>query len=70
MKTVEGVSDAFVDTTARMVLRAEKGAKISEKKLNAALAKAKVKGLKARKLKREKLPTNRAEFTLKMEGFG
>ena len=67
---MESVEDAFVDTTARMVLRAKKGAKITEKKLNAALAKSKVKGLKARKLKRQKLTLNRSEFTLKLEGFG
>ena len=35
--------------------------------LDAALAKVK---LRARKIGRQKLPTRRSEFTLRMEGFG
>ena len=65
---MEGVSDVLVDTTARAVIRMEDPrAKVTQKKLDAALASVK---LRARKIGRQKIPTARSEFVLKMEGFG
>ncbi len=65
---MDGVSEALVDTTARAVIRMEDPkAKVTQKKLDAALASVK---LRARKIGRKKLPARRAEFTLQMSGFG
>ncbi len=68
MAQIDGVSEALVDTTARAVIRMEDPkAKITQKKLDAALKPLR---LRARKIARQKLPTERSEFVLKMEGFG
>ena len=65
---MDGVSSAIVDTTARAVIRTDNPKmKLTQKVLDAALAKVK---LRARKIGRQKLPTRRSEFTLHMEGFG
>ena len=68
MAQIDGVSEALVDTTARAVIRMEDPkAKLTQKKLDAALKPIR---LRARKIARQKLPTKRSEFVLKMEGFG
>ena len=65
---MDGVREALVDTTARAVIRMEDPkAKVTQKKLDAALASVK---LRARKIGRKKLPARRAEFTLQMSVFG
>jgi len=65
---MDGVSDAIVDTTARAVIRMEDPrAKVTQKKLDAALKPLR---MRARKIGRQKIPTARSEFVIKMEGFG
>ena len=65
---MDGVSDVIVDTTARAVIRMDDPkVKVTQKALDAALENVK---LRARKIAREKVPTQRSEFVLTMEGFG
>jgi len=59
----------IVDTTARAVFRVEGKKKLSLKKLDAALAKTGIRGLRARKLQRRKMPIPGATYKVKMDGF-
>jgi hypothetical protein len=64
---MEGVESVFVDTTGRMVLKAKKDVKVSEKSLNDALAS--LPGISARKLERMSSKPPAAVYEVKMDGF-
>ena len=62
---MEGVDSVVVDTTARAIIRTKDGAKLEEKALNDALPR----GMKARKLQKQKMEMPVAIFKIKIDGM-
>jgi hypothetical protein len=65
LSKLEGVDSVVVDTTARAIIRMKDDAKPDEKAMNEALPR----GMKARKLQKQKMDVATAIYKIKIDGM-